>query len=371
MIHRLAALIVKELIQFTRDRILLAMALMMPIIQIYLLGNAIGQDIQNISIAVIDYDHSSLSREIIQALDNTKELTVDYLPGSLAEARALVNAGEATGIVVIPPDFMEDTRSPTDVPQIQVILDGTNTFTAGRALRAAQGAVQSLVKDAQVSTSNGALPGIRVYAEALFNSTLNFQDDAITSQLALITFQITSIVAVMGIVRERDIGTIEMLTITPLKRLELIGGKAITPFIIGLVNFVLMFTITQVVFGVPQRGSFLLLLGLTALYLICEIGYALTISTITRSQQQAITVVFVWAMFAMMLSGYLVSVATLPPALQWISWLIPLRHYLGIVRGVMVRGAGIGSLLPEVGSILGLTVVMLYVAQRTLSRVIE
>jgi ABC-2 type transport system permease protein len=371
MIHRLASLIVKELIQFARDRILLVMAFMMPIIQIYLLGNAIGQDIQNISIAVIDYDRSSLSREIVQALDNTVELTVEQRPDSLAEARALVNAGEAVGIVVIPPDFMEDTRSPTNIPQIQVILDGSSSFTAGRALQAAQGAVQSLVDDAQVTASDGPLPGVRVYAEALFNSTLDFQDDAITSQLALITFQITAIVAVMGIVRERDIGTIEMLTITPLKRLELIGGKAITPFIIGLVNFVLMFVVTQVVFGVPQRGSFLLLLGLTALYLACEIGYALTISTITRSQQQAITVVFVWAMFTMMLSGYMVSVEILPQALQWVSWLIPLRHYLAIVRGVMTRGAGIGSLLPEVGTLALLTVVMLFVARRTLSRVIE
>ncbi len=370
MFYRLGSLIRKEIIQFTRDRILLSFSLLGPMIQIILLGRAIGQDIQNIAVAVIDYDVSPLSREIVTALDNTRELSVDYYPKTLDDARQLVDRGDVMGIVVIPPDFMRDIQSATEVPQIQVVIDGVSSLIAARTLGAAQGAVQSLVGDAAVVS--GERPGgIRVHSEALFNRTLDFRPDAVTSQLGLITFEITTLVAVMGIVREREIGTIEMLTITPLKRLELIAGKAITPLIIGTVNFLTMLTVTQVVFGVPFRGSFWLLLGLTVLYLACEISYALMVSTLTRSQQQATTVVFVWAMFALTLSGYLVPITTLPKALQWVSWAVPLRHYLAILRSVMLKGGDFGALWPEALAIGLLGTLMLFLTTRTLSRVID
>jgi ABC-2 type transport system permease protein len=175
----------------------------------------------------------------------------------------------------------------------------------------------------------------------------------------------------MGVVREREIGTIEMLTITPLRRLELIAGKAITPLIIGIIDFFVMFLVTQVVFAIPIRGSFILLLGLTVLYLICEIGFALMLSTITRSQQQAVTFVFVWSMVAITMSGYLVPISRLPRFMQWLTWFVPLRHYLSIVRTLMLKGGGIIEVLPSAAAILALTVMMIFVTTRTLSRVIE
>jgi ABC-2 type transport system permease protein len=222
-----------------------------------------------------------------------------------------------------------------------------------------------------VTSATQSPSGVRLYVEALFNRTMDFRLHSITAQLALITFQITTLVAVMGIVREREIGTIEMLTITPLRKLELIAGKAITPLIIGIIDFLVMFAVTQVVFRVPMRGSFLLLFGLTALYLFCEIGYALMLSTITRSQQQAVTMVFIWAMVGITLSGYLVPVSRLPEALQWVSWFVPLRHYLAIVRGLMLKGAGTAALWPEAVAIVALSVLIVFATTRTLSRVIE
>ncbi len=371
MFHRLMALIHKEIIQFSRDRVLLGFSLLGPMLQIILLGRAIGQDIQDIPIAVVDYDLSPLSREIITALDNTSELVVAYFPDNLEQARDLINRGDAMGIVVIPPGFMEDTRSTTETAQLQVIIDGVSWMIASRTLGAAQGAVQSLVDDVLVDADLPSRGGIRVHPEALFNQTLDFRPDSITSQLGLITFEITTLVAVMGIVREREIGTIEMLTITPLRQLEIIAGKAITPLIIGIIDFLIMLAVTQVVFEVPFRGSFAVLFGLTILYLACEISYALLISTIARSQQQATTVVFVWAMLAMTLSGYLVPITTLPLALQRVSWAIPLQHYLTIVRGVMLKGANITALWPDALAILFLTLVMTFISTRTLRRVIE
>lgn len=370
MLHRLRSLIGKELIQYLRDPVLLAFSLLAPAIQIVLLGQAISQDVQNMPIAVIDYDVTPLSREIITALDNTGELTVTTYPGDLDTARALIDSGEIIGFVVIPRGFMQGTLSPDEVPQVQVVIDGQSALTAGRTLSAAQGAVQSLVEDAAVS--GGRAPGgIRLFAEALFNSTLDFRPDAITSQLGLITFEVTTLVAVMGIVREREIGTIEMLTITPLRQLELLAGKAITPFLIGMVNFAAMLGVTQLVFDVPLRGPLWVLVGLTALYLMCEIAYALMVSTLTRSQQQATTVVFVWAMVALTLSGYLVPITTLPRAMQWLSWAVPLRHYLTVLRSVMLKGAGWQAMLPQAGALLLLGAVMTVLATRSLSRAIE
>lgn len=370
MIHRLLTLIAKEIVQFSRDRVLLAFSLLGPAIQIILLGRAVGQDIANMPIAILDYDHSSLSREIVTALDNTQELVAAYFPDDLDQARTLINRGDVMGIVVIPPGFMRDTRSATTVPQLQVIIDGVSALVALRTLSAAQGAVQSLVEDAAVNPA-GRPSGIEVFTDILFNRTLDFRPDAITSQLGLIVFEITTLVAVMGIVREREIGTIEMLTITPLRRLELIAGKAITPLIIGALNFLAMLLVTQVVFDAPLRGSLPLLLALTVLYLACETAYALMISTVTRSQQQATTLVFVWAMVALTLSGYLVPITTLPKAMQWISWAVPLRHYLTIVRGIMLKGSDFAALWPEALAIAALAAVMILLTTRTLTRVIE
>lgn len=371
MIHRLASLINKELIQFTRDRILLTFVLVGPAIQLIMLGRAISQDIQDIPVAVIDYDLSPLSREIVTALDNTRELVVAFHPDNLQEARTLMDDGDVMAVMVIPRGFMAGTRTTTEVPQIQVFLDGVSSLIASRTLMAAQGAVQSLAEDVVITGNSPPPGGIRLYVDALFNRALDFRPHSITAQLAFITFQTATLVAVMGVVREREIGTIEMLTITPLKRLELIAGKAITPLLVGIIDFLIMFTVTQVVFHVPFRGSFPLFFGLTILYLMCEICYALVISTIARSQQQAVTLIFVWAMVAMTLSGYLVPITRLPVTMQRISWFIPLRHYLAIVRSLMLKGAGLLAVWQHALAIGFLVFVMTFVTTRTLSRVIE
>ncbi len=369
MFNRLYAIISKELIQYTRDRILFVATLLAPLIQIVLLGNAVGSDIRNLQIAVVDYDHSPLSREIITALDNTDELVVAHFPGSLEEARKLVDRGQAIGVVIIPHRFMEKTRSPHTTAEMQVILDGTQTLTAGYALSAATQAVQSLAGGTLPAGSS--LPGAVLYPEPLYNRTLDLQPDAITAQLALITFQMVALVGVMGIVRERDIGTIEMLNITPLKRMELVAGKTLTPLIIGLATFSVVFTMARMVFNVPNRGNLPFLVGVTALYLVCEIGYGLALSSLLRTQQQAVTVVFVWIMVALTLSGYLVPIEQLPQAFQWLSWLLPLRHYLRIVHNIMLKGSGLLDLWPQIAAIGVLTLLAFSIAPRLLNRVLE
>jgi ABC-2 type transport system permease protein len=368
--HRLASLIGKELIQIVRDRILVLFALAVPVVLLYLMGRATSQDIQRIPVAVVDHDHSPLSREIITALNNTRELSVERFPASLAEARKLMDGGDALAIIVIPPGFEKGTQMPTEVPQLQVVLDGASWIVASRALGAAQGAVTSLAVSATVVGEESSA-SIHLYPETLFNRTLDFRPHSVTAQMAFIVFEVTTLFAVMGIVRERELGTLEMLSITPLHRLELIAGKAITPLLIGVIDFLVMIVVTQVAFDVPFRGSFWLLFGLTLIYLVSETGYALMISTLTRTQQQAVTTVFVWGMLCITLSGYMVPVERLPQALQYLSLLIPLRHYLAVVRGVMLKGVGIAVLWPEALVLALLAVAVVFVATRTVSQVLD
>jgi ABC-2 type transport system permease protein len=370
--NRLGALIQKELIQILRDRLLIFFAIVGPAMQLYLMGNAVSSDIAGIVVAVIDQDHSELSRDIITALDNTQELVVTHFPQTLAEARHLIDTGEATGIVIIPPNFSADTETGVDVPQIQVILDGTHIITAVRALGAAQNAVDSLGRDVVVARAGGSTPGgIQLSAEALYNRALDFRPHSVTAQFAFVTFQITALVSVMGIVRERELGTLEMLSITPLRRLEIIAGKAISPLLIGMLDFFVMYSVTQIIFEVGNRGSFLLLVALTLLYLVGEIGFSLMISTVTRTQQQAVTAVFIWAMLCITLSGYMVPVERLHPVLRVFSNVIPLRHYLAIVRGIILKGAGVQALWVHIAALVGLGIGMIFLTRRTLSRVLE
>jgi ABC-2 type transport system permease protein len=370
--NRLGALIQKELIQILRDRMLVFFAIVGPALQLYLMGNAVGSDITGLVVAVIDQDRSVLSREIITALDNTRELDVALFPNSLAEGRQLMDDGEITGLVIIPPDFEAQTQTGIDAPQIQVILDGTQIVTAVRALGAAQSAVDSLGRDVVVTRAGGILPGgIELAAEALYNRSLDHVPHSVTAQFAFVTFQITALVSVMGIVRERELGTLEMLSITPLQRLEIIAGKAITPLLIGTLDFFVMYGVTRIVFGVENRGSFPLLVVLTLLYLVSETGFSLMISTVTRNQQQAVTAVFIWAMLCITLSGYMVPVERLPGVLRAFSTIIPLRHYLAIVRGIILKGAGVRALWSHILALVGLAIGVIFLTRRTLTRVIE
>ncbi len=370
--NRLGALIQKELIQILRDRMLVFFAIVGPALQLYLMGNAVGSDITGLVVAVIDQDRSVLSREIITALDNTRELEVALFPNSLAEGRQLMDDGEITGLVIIPPDFEAQTQTGIDAPQIQVILDGTQIVTAVRALGAAQSAVDSLGRDVVVTRAGGILPGgIELAAEALYNRSLDHVPHSVTAQFAFVTFQITALVSVMGIVRERELGTLEMLSITPLQRLEIIAGKAITPLLIGTLDFFVMYGVTRIVFGVENRGSFPLLVVLTLLYLVSETGFSLMISTVTRNQQQAVTAVFIWAMLCITLSGYMVPVERLPGILRAFSTIIPLRHYLAIVRGIILKGAGVRALWSHILALVGLAIGVIFLTRRTLTRVIE
>ncbi len=360
MFNRLRSLVVKELIQFTQDRLLLLFVLFGPLAQIVLIGGGVGGGGADLPVAVVDGDLSPLSREVAAALDNTPEIATTYFPDTLDEATALVDAGRAFGVVVIPPGFAADLTGGAEAAPVQVIVDASNVAAAGDVQAAAQGAVESLGWGVALAARGGAgqAGGIDLRHQALYNPALEGRPYDLTALLALILFQIAALVGVMTIVREREIGTLEQVTITPVRQVELILGKAVAPIVIGLIDFLVLFGAVLLLYHLPMRGSFPLLFAMTLLYLIAEVSAALMLSALANTQQQAITFVFMYIMLALTMSGYMVPVTRLPIVLRGASAVLPLRHYMEIVRGVMLKGAGLAALWPSIAALAGLTLVL-------------
>jgi ABC-2 type transport system permease protein len=201
-----------------------------------------------------------------------------------------------------------------------------------------------------------------------FNPTFDVKLFTVPAQVGFIVYQVTLTVASIGLARERELGTLEQLIVMPLTRLELVVGKALPALILGMVNFLSMLGVAVWGFGVPLRGSLWLLLALTLLFVLAEIGYGMFISGIAHTQQQAILLVFVLAMVDMAFSGFLVPIRNLPAGLRVVARAVPLRHYLTIMRSVMLRGVGLGAVWPHAAAMLIVGTLITGFAVRNLSR---
>ena len=371
MLARITNLISKEIIQFRRDRILMAFILLAPMLQLILMAQAIEQGVHELPVTILDLDRSRLSRELITSLDNSHELRVITYADSMEDVRRQLDRGQVTMAVIIPAGFARDLGQGTSPQQIQAVADATNMVAASTALGAVSGVV-NLFSSEFVTGRGIAVPEfVDFRTDIRFNPTLDFRDYSIPAQLGFITYQVTLAVASLGLARERELGTLEQLMVTPLRRFELTLGKGLPPAVIGWMNFAAMWAIGILWFQVPMIGSPLALGLLTLLFIITVVSWGLVISAVSRTQQQAILFVFILAMTEIALSGFLVPVKNMPPMLQSLSQFVPLRHYLVIVRGIMLKGAGLGDLLPQVLTLAALSLVMGLVAMRLVARRVE
>ncbi len=371
MLLRICNLVLKEFIQFFRDWLMMTFILTLPVLQLVMLAQATGSRMSNLCMAVLDMSRTSASRQIITALDNRQELNVCHFPATLADVHRLLDQGEATLAVIIPTDFAADLADVSRTPHIQLIADASNNIPASIALSAARGAITAFAADLAAEHGLTANSTISMRATVRFNPTFNFKFFSVPAQVGFIVYQVTLTVASIGLARERELGTLEQLMVMPLRRIELVIGKAVPALIIGALNFLLMLTVAVFGFRVPMRGSLLLLFGLTLLFILAEIGYGILISGIARTQQQAILFVFVLAMVDMTFSGYMVRVKNLPAALQAIAQVVPFRHYLTIIRGVMLKGAGLDVLWPHAAAMLLMALLVTAVAIRNLSKSLD
>jgi ABC-2 type transport system permease protein len=351
---RIASLIWKEILQLVRDRLLTAFLFLLPILQLVLLAEATGGRIGGLEVAVLDLDRSPETREMIAHLDTREELIVARFVEDEDALQRLLDRGTVDVGIIFPEGLAEDLADPARQPQVAVFVDGSNSISGSIVLGAASETLSEYGREFVEARGGRTASPIDLRVATYYNPTYNLRYFSIPAQVGFITYQITLSVASLGLARERELGTLEQLIVAPLGRLELVLGKAMPALIVGTLNFLLMLGVAIHFFGIPLRGSFLLLLGMTLLFVLAEIGWGMLISVIARTQQQAILFVFILAMVDISLSGYLVPVKNLPAALQLVARIAPMYHYLVVIRSVMLKAATLATLWPHALALAGL-----------------
>ncbi len=368
---RIVNLVVKDFQQFLRDKVLISFILLGPTFQLLLLGQGTGADVTHLPMAALDEDRTRDSRALIVALDNLEEFDVMHYLDETGEIGPLLDRGEISVAVVIPSGFAAALASADERASVQVLVDGSNILGASTAVSSAEGAIGQFGQDIVVQRGElgstgktaGRLLGLR--STARFNPEMSYQYYLLPAQLALIVHVVTLLVASVGIVRERETGTLEQLMVTPLRRIELIIGKATLPTLIAFADYLAMLAIAVWIFEVPTRGSLFLLLAVTLLFIMAQLTWGLVISAVSATQQQAVLLVFMVAILNVAFSGFLVAVENMPLLMQLASNFFPIRHYLTMMRGIMLKEATLTDLAPQVAALVALGIASLIVSVRS------
>ena len=373
MIFALVALIRKELIQAFRDRKMLFMLLGVPAIQGVIFGYAANLEFDHARTVVVDDDRTEESRDFLRGLGAEGTFEVKHLPTDQAAMRAL-QLGEAEVGVIVPREFADRLHAGRPV-QVQVLVDGTEptqavgaaaaveAYTTGRSLGVAFGRVDP--------AAPVAVPRVMIEPRLYYNPSLKSRIFMVPGTAASILLIITTVVTAMGLARERELGTMEQLLVTPISPLSLMLGKTVPYALFGLFDTGLILVVANLLFDVPLRGSLLVVFVGTLAYLMATLAVGLVISTFARTQQQAIMGGFFFLMPAIMLSGFITPVESMPAWIQPVTVVIPVRWYVEIIRGALLRGATLADLGQALGMLTGLGVAFLLIAawrfQRTIA----
>jgi ABC-2 type transport system permease protein len=359
----------KEIIQLWRDRVLLIFLIIAPFSQLILIAEATGSGVRGIKLAVWDQDQSQLSQDLVRTLDNSEAFRLVARAQSYEQVEQLVNDGNAAAVLIIPPDFSRSVMRPDARATLNAIVDGTNVIVALNILGDIQGAVNDVVRQLLAEAGLASLGGgIALVVENAFNPTLYIRWSTLSAQLPFITYQVVLVVAAVGFVRERELGTMEQLVVTPISRLELMLGKGLMALIVGIINYVILYiTLTQG-FRLPMRGDLMLFTALGILFVITEIGIGTLISIITKSQQQAILIVFLLAILEVTYSGYLVPTENMPVFMQAAAAVSPLQHFVAITRHIFLKGSTLPMMIDHVVMLIALTIASLGAASFLFAR---
>jgi ABC-2 type transport system permease protein len=353
MDSRLSSLIRKEFIQIWRDPRTLVLVLVIPIMQLFLLGYAATNDVRNVPLAVFDQDRSPSARKLLDAYRTSDYFRLAYDVNSEDELGSLIDSGKVSAGLVIPPGY-GDKLNEADTAQVAFILDGSDPTVASTALSAAQligqgHATQILASRLQRLGQSGAIqPPMEVRSRVWYNPDLESAYFMIPGVIGMILYALTSILTASAIVRERERGTIEQLIVTPIRPWELIVGKMLPYVILAIFNALEVLAIGHWWFKIPIRSDLSLILALSGLFLLTSLGIGLLASTFANTQQEAMLVVWMTLLPGIFLSGFFFPLQAMPKILQWISYLMPLRYYLAIIRSLMLKGVGLQSLWPDV-----------------------
>lgn len=353
MLERLKAMLVKEFIQVLRDPRMRFVVFVIPAVQTVIFGYAVNTDVRHVATAIYDLDNSSQSRELIGRFLKSGYFDLKERVFTDARARELIDRGKVKLVLRMNHGFGERI-SRGEKGAVQVILDGTDSNTAGIALSYAAKIAASysatLQADALARVAGSPLtgiPSVELSSRAWYNENLESRNFYVPAVITNIVFIITMLLSSMAVVREKEIGTIEQVIVTPIGKAEFILGKTVPFVLIGFIDVGLISLVAAFWFEVPLRGSIPLMFGATALFLMSSLGIGLLISTISRTQQQAMMSAFFVIFPAMLLSGFAFPIENMPPLVQWLTYLNPIRFFLVIVRAIFLKGVGLEILWPE------------------------
>ncbi|GAB6097287.1 ABC transporter permease [Desulfatiferula olefinivorans] len=351
MINRIRQMLIKEFLQMFRDPRMRMVVLGVPVIQMMVMAFALNTDVMNIRTAVLDRDRSPASRSLIERFAAAGYFKTEQNVLSDDQLDAALDNGDVRALLLIHPGFGSDIESGRTA-RIQVITDGTDSNTsaivAGYARRIVGDEAAAVTEDRQNRLGAAPVPAVTTESRAFFNpnqeSRLYFVPSLIAVMLFIFSIMLTSI----GIVREKEIGTIEQVMVTPIRKIEFILGKTLPYMATGYFTMTVMLIVARLVFGVTVKGNLPLLYLLTGIYLCGNLGIALVISAGAETQQQALLTSFLVIMPGVMLSGFMFPIANMPDSIQHLTRINPIRWYLEILRGIVMKGSGIEMLRIQV-----------------------
>ncbi|MGO9057880.1 MAG: ABC transporter permease [Candidatus Binataceae bacterium] len=353
MFARIWQLVVKEFIQVLRDPRARFSLFVPPIIQMIVFGYAATFDVHNVATVVLDRDHSQESRELISRFASSGYFQITEMLTDRAQINDLIDRGNATLAIQILPGFAQDMRKRKDA-SVQVILDGTNSNTALIALGYINQIAQRYQQDYQRDYLNriaplgtAMIPEVQLQERPWFNENLEDRMYFVPGTIGTLMMVMVMTLTAFAIVREREIGTLEQIMVTPIRPIELILGKTIPYMMIALTELLIVSLVGVFWFAVPLRGSILILFSGSLLFIAGVLGTGLFISTISSTQQQAMVVSFFFIQPAITLSGFGFPITSMPVVLQWVTFADPLRYYLVVVRGTFLKGIGMDALWPQ------------------------
>lgn len=367
-LHRLWAVARKEWIQLRRDARSMILAFLLPLFLLLFFGYAITWDVDDIRIAVLDQDRTVDSRALLDALAASGYFTVDEWLESSTQIDDRLARSAVLGVLTIPPGFARDLAAPGRAAPVELLLDGSDANTATIALNYADAIVSRHAADALLE-GRSVEPPVRVEPRTWYNPDLQSRDMIVPGLIAVIMSIIAAMLTALTIAREWERGTMEQLAATPVGRVEIVLGKLLPYLLIGLFDVAVTLVAGMMIFETPMNGSALDLAILTTLFLIGALGLGIFISAAVKSQVLATQIAMVATYLpAVLLSGFLFDIASMPTALQGVTFLIPARYFVTVTRGILLKGVGPAVLWPQALLMLAYAVIGLTLATRVFKK---
>ena len=375
MIHRLKQMLVKEFLQMLRDPRMRAVIFGMPVIQMVVMAFALTTDVTDIRTGVLDMDKTPASRELINDFTATGYFQMVQNIQSQREIQSLLDQAIVRAVIYIPSNF-EKTLTRGATAKVQVLTDGTDANTTaivqGYADRIIQAyASRKLKQQMDDQGINPMPPPVDPVARAWYNANQESKYYFVPSLIAVMLFLFSLLLTSIGIVKEKEIGTIEQVMVTPIRKIEFILGKTLPYMVTSFISMTIMLVVAFMVFNIQVKGSMILLYGLSGLYLFGNMGIALLISASSSTQQQAMLTSFLILMPCVMLSGFMFPIKNMPDLVQYATCLNPMRWYLEILRGIVMKGVGIKVLWPAIAGQAALAVAFIALAWARFSKTLS